>query len=189
MPLRWPVEDGPIGRVVAQRGCLADLVLFQRRGDKGPALDEAFEGAVLGAGRLAMVTDGALADDYLDHVMVAWNHSTEASHAIALAMPFLKEARRVSVFAVDENGEPARDIPDLMTYLALHGVKAEAAWLRTDKQVVGDCLRSCIEESGVTLLVMGAYTTGRARQLLFSGMTQKVLTEPGVPAFLAPLAQ
>jgi nucleotide-binding universal stress UspA family protein len=185
VPIRWRVEDGPVGNVVAQRGCLADLVLFQRRGDKGPALDEAFEGAVLGAGRLAMVTDGALSDDYLDHVMVAWNHSTEASHAITLAMPFLKEARRVSVFAVDENGEPSRDIPDLMNYLALHGVKAEAAWLGTDKQVVGDCLRGCIEESGVTLLVMGAYTTGRARQMLFGGITQKVLTEPGVPALLA----
>ena len=184
VPIRWQVEDGPVGNVVAQRGCLADLVLFQRRGEKGPAIDEAFEGAVLGAGRLAMVTDGALSDDYLDHVMVAWNHSTEASHAIALAMPFLKEARRVSVFAVDENGEPARDIPDLMNYLALHGVKAEAAWLRKDKQI-GDCLRSCIEESGVTLLVMGAYTTGRARQMLFGGITQKVLTEPGVPALLA----
>jgi len=183
-PIHWQVKDGPIGAVVAERGCLADLVLFQRRGEKGPALDEAFEGAVLGAGRLAMVVDGPLPESYLDHVMIAWNHSTEASHAIALAMPFIQEAKRVSVFAVGEDGEPAKDLPELRNYLALHGVKAEETRLHPDCPV-GECLMKVIEENRVTLLVMGAYTRGRVRQMLFGGITQKVLSGPGVPALLA----
>ena len=182
--IHWKVKDGAIGSVVAERGCLADLVLFQRRGDKGPALDEAFEGAVLGAGRLAMVVDGPLPPDYLDHVMIAWNHSTEASHAVALAMPFLKEAKRVSIFAVGEDGEPAPDLPELRDYLALHGVTADDVRLHKDKPV-GECMMKVIDENRVTLLVMGAYTSGRVRQMLFGGITQKVLSSPGVPALLA----
>ena len=182
--IHWKVKDGAIGQVVAERGCLADLVLFQRRGEKGPPLDEAFEGAVLGAGRLAMVVDGPLPADYLDHVMIAWNHSTEASHAVALAMPFLKEAKRVSIFAVGEDGEPAKDLPELRDYLALHGVAADEAAMHPEKHV-GECLMKAIKENGVTLLVMGAYTSGRVRQMLFGGITQKVLSGPGVPALLA----
>jgi nucleotide-binding universal stress UspA family protein len=42
-----------------------------------------------------------------------------------------------------------------------------------------------IDENEVTLLVMGAYTRGRVRQMLFGGITQKVLSGPGVPALLA----
>jgi len=183
-PIHWKVMDGPIGAVVAERGCLADLVLFQRRGEKGPSLDEAFEGAVLGAGRLAMVVDGPLPETYLDHVMLAWNHSTEASHAVALAMPFLKEAKRVSIFAVGEDGNPAEDLPELRDYLALHGVKAEEVRLHPDTPV-GECLMKVIAENNVSLLVMGAYTRGRVRQMLFGGITQKVLSGPGVPALLA----
>ncbi len=144
--IRWKVRDGAIGAVVAERGRLADLVLLQRHGKKGAARDEAFEGAVLGAGRLAMVVDGALPANHLDPVMIAWNHSTEASHAIALAMPFLREARRVSIFAVGEDGEPARDLPQLRDYLALHGVIAEEAPLHTDTPV-GECLTAAIAES------------------------------------------
>jgi len=183
-PIHWKVRDGAIGSVVAERGCLADLVLFQRRGERGPALDEAFEGAVLGAGRLAMVVDGALPADYLDHVMIAWNHSTEASHAVALAMPFLKEAKRVSIFAVGEDGEAAPDLPELRDYLALHGVKADDVALHKEKKV-GECMMKVIDENRVTLLVMGAYTRGRVRQMLFGGITQRVLSGPGVPALLA----
>lgn len=182
--IRWTVKDGPIGAVVAERGCLADLVLFQRRGEKGPALDEAFEGAVLRAGRLAMVVDGPLPESYLDHVMIAWNHSTEASHAVALAMPFLEAAKRVSIFAIGEGGEPPRDLPELRDYLALHGVRAEKASLHTE-YAFGDCLMTAVHENNVTMLVMGAYTHGRVRQMLFGGITQKVLSAPGVPALLA----
>jgi nucleotide-binding universal stress UspA family protein len=182
--IRWTVKDGPIGAVVAERGCLADLVLFQRRGEKGPSLDEAFEGAVLRAGRLAMVVDGPLPETYLDHVMIAWNHSTEASHAVALAMPFLEAAKRVSILAVGEGGLPAEDLPELREYLALHGVRAEEAAMHGDCPF-GECLMTAIAENNVTMLVMGAYTHGRVRQMLFGGITQKVLSEPGVPALLA----
>ncbi len=44
---------------------------------------------------------------------------------------------------------------------------------------------TAIEENGVTMLVMGAYTRGRVRQMLFGGITQKILSVPGVPALLA----
>ena len=182
--IRWLAKDGPIGAIVADRGRLADLVLFQRHGEKGPALDEAFDGAVMGAGRLAMLVDGPLPASYLDHVMIAWNHSTEASRTMALAMPFLEEAKRVSVFAIGEDGAPSEEIPELLDYLALHGIEAQPAVMQTHEPVE-ECLSAAIAKNGITLLVMGAYTRGRVRQMLFGGMTQKVLTTPGVPALLA----
>jgi len=183
--VRWKVEDGSVGAVVAERGCLADLVLLQRPLDKGPSIDEAFEGAVFGAGRLAMVIDGELPDRYLDHVLIAWNHSTEAARAVALAMPFLQEAKQVSIFSIGEDGGPAADFEDLHDYLALHGVHAKRAAFAPNGSPVGEALLDTIEECKVTMVVMGAYTHGRVRQMLFGGITQRMLTKPGIPALMA----
>ncbi len=61
---------------------------------------------------------------------------------------------------------------------------ADEAALHTDCPL-GECLMTAIEENGVTMLVMGAYTRGRVRQMLFGGITQKILSVPGVPALLA----
>jgi nucleotide-binding universal stress UspA family protein len=99
-------------------------------------------------------------------------------------MPFLTAAKRVSIFAVGEDGDPAPDLPELRDYLALHGVFADDVRLHKDKPV-GECMMKVIDENHVTMLVMGAYTRGRVRQMLFGGMTQKILSGPGVPALLA----
>ena len=72
----------------------------------------------------------------------------------------------------------------MLDYLALHGIEAQPAVMQTHEPVE-ECLSAAIAKNGITLLVMGAYTRGRVRQMLFGGMTQKVLTTPGVPALLA----
>jgi len=181
----WYVEEGHTGAILAQRGCLADLILLQRAGEKDAAIDEPFEAAVYGAGRLAMVADPRLAPNFLDHALVAWNESTEAARAIAQALPFLSKAGRVSIFTAGESGGPPADVKDLIAYLALHEINAQPLQAVPAGGNVADSLMQTIAQHGVTLLVMGAYTHGRVRQMLFGGVTQHILTTPGVPALFA----
>lgn len=184
-PIDWVVEEGHVGAVVAQRGCLADLILLRRSAAKQGAIDESFEAAVYGAGRLAMVVDAHLSPEFLDHVMIAWNESTEASRAIAQSMPFLVKAGRVSIFTAPEGGAEPAQSGDLIDYLALHGVSAVPVAEHPRNGAVGDALLKTAHAENASLLVMGAYTHGRVRQMLFGGVTQHVLTTAGLPVLMA----
>ena len=184
-PMEWHVEDGQTGAVVARCGCLADLILLQRAGEKDAAIDEPFEAAVYGAGRLAMVVDASLANNFLDHVLIAWNESTEASRAVSQSLPFLTKASRVSIFVAGEAGGDPADAQGLVNYLALHGITAQPVFSGPVSGAIGEALLSVAAREGVTLLVMGAYTHGRVRQMLFGGVTQHVLTTAGLPALFA----
>ncbi|HUO54177.1 MAG TPA: universal stress protein [Rhodoblastus sp.] len=182
--IEWYVEEGHTGSVIAQRGCLADVILLQRAGEKDASIDEPFEAAVFGAGKLAMVVDKVLPANFLDHVFIAWNESTESARAIAQSLPFLAKAGRVSIFTAAEAGGVAGDAQDLVSYLSLHGVAATPVSVE-NAGTVAESLVQTLRKQGATLLVMGAYTHGRVRQMLFGGVTQHVLTTPGVPALFA----
>ena len=146
----WSEEEGHTGAVVARRGCLSDVILLQRATAKDAAIDEPFEAAVYGAGRLAMVVDRTLPANFLDHVLIAWNESTEASRAVAL-----------------------------------QDVTAAQAPVAASHAPIGETLLKLADARGASLLVMGAYTHNRVRQMLFGGVTQHILTTPGLPALLA----
>jgi nucleotide-binding universal stress UspA family protein len=183
--IQWYVEEGSAGAVVARSGCLADLILLQRAGEKEASIDEPFAAAVYGAGKLAMVTDKELAANFLDHVLIAWNGSTEASRAIGQSLSFLKKAKRVSVFAAGEDGAEPANVLSLLSYLAVHGVTAAPVFNAPVSGNVAKLLIETLDREKVTLLVMGAYTHSRVRQLLFGGVTQYLLTTPGTPALFA----
>jgi nucleotide-binding universal stress UspA family protein len=181
----WSEEEGHTGAVVARRGCLSDVILLQRATAKDAAIDEPFEAAVYGAGRLAMVVDRTLPANFLDHVLIAWNESTEASRAVAQSLPFLVKAKRVSIFAAAEAGGRPADVQDLIGYLALQDVTAAQAPVAASHAPIGETLLKLADARGASLLVMGAYTHNRVRQMLFGGVTQHILTTPGLPALLA----
>jgi hypothetical protein len=183
--VRWSVEEGQIGSIVARRGCLADLILLQRAGPKGPSIDEAFEAAVYGAGRLVMLVDPELPKNFLDHALIAWNESTESARAMVQSLPFLTECKRVSIFAACDESGNTPDLTELLGYLALHNVQATVLVDGPVAGPVGEALFNVALEAGVTLLVLGAYTHGRVRQMLFGGVTHHVLMTAGLPALMA----
>lgn len=183
--MSWTEEEGQTGAVVARRGCLADLILLQRAAPKMQAIDEAFEASVFGAGKMVLLVDEKLSERYLDHAMIAWNESTESARAVAQSLPFLAKCGRVSIFAAADEGGDVPDLTDLIDYLALHGVKAQPL---VDGPIAGsvkEAMMNVARGAEVTLLVLGAYTHSRVRQMLFGGVTQHVLTTPGLPALMA----
>jgi len=118
-------------------------------------------------------------------VLIAWNESTEASRAVAQSLPFLVKAKRVSIFAAAEAGGRPADVQDLIGYLALQDVTAAQAPVAASHAPIGETLLKLADARGASLLVMGAYTHNRVRQMLFGGVTQHILTTPGLPALLA----
>ena len=183
-PMIWHEEAGALGSIVTAHGRLADLILLQRPLGDDFSLDEAFEAALFGSGRPAMLVDQTPSEEMFDHVLIAWNGSLEAARAVALALPLIAAAAQVSVFSVGENeGDPA-DSKALIEYLSLHDITAQPLTIEPSARSVSAALFSAARQAGVTMLVMGAYTHSRLRQTLLGGVTRDVLKTSGLVAVL-----
>jgi nucleotide-binding universal stress UspA family protein len=119
-------------------------------------------------------------------IAIAWNGSTETARATAFAMPFLRQAGLVVVLTVE--GGPLHEGPtgeELARGLRLNGIAAEASTARADRRSLGEAFLKVSASLGVDLLVKGAYTQSRLRQMIFGGTTSHILAEATIPVFMA----
>ena len=69
--------------------------------------------------------------------------------------------------------------------LLRHGVRAESIIVAPGQRRPGEVLLAQAESLGCDLVVKGAYTQSRLRQMIFGGTTQHILSQAGVPVLLA----
>jgi nucleotide-binding universal stress UspA family protein len=108
--------------------------------------------------------------------MIAWDESPECWHAVSAALPFLKLARAVEVVSVDKNADGRRaSQAEALAYLRCHGIEATARVVAPHLRSVGDTLLAEAAEHDAGLLVMGAYSHSRLREMLLGGATRHIL--------------
>jgi len=91
--------------------------------------EKVVEELIFQSGRPLLIFSGGRADSLsssFDHAAIAWDHSQQATRAVADAMPFLQSAKTVRVFTVTDKEKPTeRESGEaLVKHLAAHGVKA-----------------------------------------------------------------
>ena len=118
-------------------------------------------------------------------IVVAWNGSTETAHAAALAMPLLLRAERVVVLTVPSGMVPGPTGEELARSLRVHGVKVEAMTVESGRRGAGETFLTTAASLGCDLLVKGAYTQSRIRQMIFGGATSHILGAATIPVFMA----
>lgn len=120
------------------------------------------------------------------NILIHWNASTETARTINDAMPLLCQAQQVTLVSVEGNMVPGPKASDMVEYLARHGVRAsETKSKPTGKGGVGEAILAEARRIGADLLVKGAYTQSRLRQMIFGGATQHVLQHSHIPVILA----
>ena len=125
--------------------------------------------------------------DLTDSVMIAWDESPECWHAVSAAMPFMQLAKSVRVISVDRdasNREASQ--AEVLAYLRCHGIGATAQVVAPELRSVGDTLLTAGAEHEAGMLVMGAYSHSRLREMLLGGATRHVLKNASArPVLLA----
>jgi nucleotide-binding universal stress UspA family protein len=180
--------------LVAHHGRLSDLIVGGRSvNDTTSVLPVALEAAIMETGRPVLVVPPVeIAWDALasigKKIAIAWAGSPEASRAVAFSIPFLQEAEQVSIiFYGGEHGEGA-GASELQEYLAWHGIAASVAveeGQSLEKASIGASLLKRAEKLDIDLLVMGAFTHSRLRQIIFGGITRHILENAQIPLLLA----
>ena len=182
----WREEVGREDELVARRARLADVVVVgPQPARQSAAVGLMMEAALLASGRPVLVAPPEGTVSVGGNVAVAWNGSVEAARAVAAGMPFLRAAERVSVVSIGEDGDPDAGADSLTQYLAWHGIAAEAVTAAPAADGIAPAILGEAKRLGADVLVMGAYTHNRFREMIFGGVTRHILSEANLPVLVA----
>jgi nucleotide-binding universal stress UspA family protein len=145
----------------------------------------ALEAALFESGRPILIAPPTPPDRLGDVVVVAWNGSTETARTIATAMPFLVEAKEVVVLSVDNGMVPGPSGAEIVQGLMRNGIAARTHQVKGGDRAVGAAILEECKALGADLLLKGAYTHSRLRQMIFGGATSHILGAAELPVIMA----
>jgi nucleotide-binding universal stress UspA family protein len=124
-----------------------------------------------------------------ERVLIAWKDSRESARAVADALPFLKDAKKVHALAImqdeDTDALELRAEKEVGAFLERHGVTATVRRLVAPDIEAGELLLSQASDLGVDLIVMGGYSRPRLSQLVWGGVTSVMLASMTVPVLMS----
>jgi nucleotide-binding universal stress UspA family protein len=172
---------------IGSYGRVFDVIVMNRRDAKwSPLHDRAIESGLFESGRPILLSPPSPPRQIATNVLIAWNCSTEQARAIALAMPLLQKADRITVLTVTGGtGVPGPSAEQLIRYLQRNGIIAAPMKVELDGRNTGEAILAAAQSIGCDLLIKGAYTQSRLRQWIFGGATQHVLANAALPVLLA----
>ena len=182
------VPDAPQGdHFVGSHGRVFDVIVLGRPGrdPKGPHMTT-LESALFESGRPVLIAPPTPRPQIGTNVLIAWNCSTEQARVTAFALPLLQQASRVVVLTVEGGAAvPGPTGQQLCRYLQLNGVPAKPMTVGLDGRLTGEVILAHANALGCDLLIKGAYTQSRLRQMIFGGTTRYILSNTVLPVLMA----
>jgi nucleotide-binding universal stress UspA family protein len=182
---QWEDVTGREEEAVAWRGRLSDLVVMCRpaEGAEIPSL-LTLNAALMESGKPLLLAPPQPPAVIGRSVAVAWNGSTEAGRAVAFALPLMKNAETVTILSLAEDGRTvSAPAGELAAFQAWHGITAQCKIVHGGAHA-GSVLLDQSRAVGADLLVMGAYTHSRLRQLILGGVTRHVLNHADIACLM-----
>ena len=104
---------------------------------------------------------------------------------IGLSMPLLRTMEQVTVVTVEGWSVPGPSGDSLASHLRRNGIATELTHTTLDGRTPGHAILDTATTVGSSLVVKGAYTHSRLRQLVFGGATRHILYESTLPVLMA----
>ena len=184
----WHQNEGAPVRDTISEARFHDLVVLARAPHHAEFSIEAIGNILVGCGRPVLLAPDHELTTMGHSIAIAWKETAEAARAISVAMPFLLRAKQVFVMSVDETGRDKdkliRSAEKLTAQLTHHGLDAQAHVIAAEPRAAAEALAREAKTLGADLLIAGAYSHGRMRELVFGGFTRKILASCDLPVCL-----
>ncbi len=121
-------------------------------------------------------------------ILIGWNASRESRRAIGDALPLLALASSVTVLIVDPQANiPAGEEPgvDVAMFLLRHGVRLTVDPVPSHGRAIPDVILEYAASNAHDLIVLGAYSHARAREIMLGGVTRSLLRQSPVPLLIS----
>ncbi len=182
----WPMAEAADDAFLGSHGRVFDLIVLGRpgRAPQNPRMAP-LEAALFESGRPVLIVPPEAPKTIGRNVLVSWNGSTEQAYTNVFAMPFLRKAEAVTVLAVEGGMTPGPTAEQAAQHLRRNGIKASALTVKPESRTTGEAILDHCGKLGCDLLIKGAYTQSRLRQMIFGGATRHILASATVPVFMA----
>jgi nucleotide-binding universal stress UspA family protein len=181
----WREEEGRQNAVVGALGRVFDLIVVEQPAKLASLTEATLEDALFESGRPVLMAPAGRVAEIGNTISIAWNGSTETARTVAFAMPFLKQAKDVQVVSVEGGMTPGPSAEDLSRSLSRHGMPVSWRHVAAKGRTPGEVFVAEAQEAGADLLIKGAYTQSRLRQMIFGGATRHIIMEASMPVLLA----
>ncbi|GLS44984.1 universal stress protein [Methylobacterium brachythecii] len=183
---RWRTDAPPGDAFLGQYARLFAATIVGRPGtdDAAPRMTTV-ETALFESGRPILLAPPRPPSSLGETIIIAWNGSTETARAVAFAMPFLRRARRVMVLSAEGGMVPGPSAEEVARSLACEGIEAVHKALPAGRLTPGEVFLDEAASFGCDLLIKGAYTQSRLRQMIFGGPTSHILSHAQIPVLMA----
>jgi len=179
----WRDLVGSPARALAIAGPVADFSVVSRPKPQGGGRARAFLlAALLDTARPVLVLPQRPVRKIAQRVVIAWNQSPEAAAAVTAAIPLLKLAERVEIVSSGPENRAGPKSSQLAQYLVTFDIASDC--IRTAGREVEHEIHEVCRDLRADLLVMGAYSRSRLREILFGGVTEHMLFTTNLPVFL-----
>lgn len=179
----WKEMVGTPNRVLAIVGPLSDLIITARPDKKDAGRGRAFLlAALLQSGKPVLVIPRNWKGPVGRKILIAWNQSTEAANAVSASRALLRMAEEVTIVSSGKENLPGPKATYLSDYLALLGIGANRVSTPGDDPAKE--IEAVFKQKNADLLIMGAYSRGRTRELIFGGVTEYMLFHSRIPVLL-----
>jgi len=167
-----------------------DLVIMEDRRDSCLPEGVTPERVVFEVGvPVLIVPEGWNQREEAQGVVIAWNATREARRAVSDALTFITMAQRTTLLVVDPDKDDERHGPlpgmDVAHYLARHGGSVHTRTENSYGRGVHEVILAVAKEEDADLVVMGAYSKPRRRQLFFGGVTRSMLSGVRFPTLIS----
>ncbi len=176
----WNEMVGSLDRLFSIVGPVADMSVVSRpASDAGGLGPEFLLSALLHSGKPVLVLPQKPVRELANRILIAWDQSVDAARAVSAALPLLQQAEAVHVCSCGPENRTGPKSTSLARYLTFWGVKCTRS---TTKGVdASQELEAEYRKTKSDLVVMGAYSRSRMSEVVFGGVTQRLLFETSAP--------
>jgi len=182
---RWRVVTGQITDHAGRKARTSDLAICAKPIPDFGDSQEMFDDLIFRSGRPVMMVPEESTEAPGRHVMIAWNGRAEGARAVGVALPLLRSAEKVSLLQIGEADPERPTIEDVSEYLQDHGVSCKLHKKARDNTPIGAQILASAHEEKADMVVIGAYSHNRWREMILGGVTKYLIGHSDLPILMS----
>jgi nucleotide-binding universal stress UspA family protein len=182
----WLTMEGHPADAIGKCGGAYDLIVTGKPEDSQSMGQLTTESAMFATGRPVIIAPPDAPPHIGETVLIAWNRGAQAARAFHAAKALLLDrAQRVRILSITTGAKQGPPAAEVAANLKWHGIDADVVELSPDYRSVGEVLLAEASAINADLLVMGAFSHSRLRQLILGGVTRHVFDHAELPVLMA----
>ncbi len=181
----WTVVSGRADSIVCHRARVSDVCVVGRESHgRDNSTKPVIAAALFDSGRPILIAPPQPPKLVGSDLVIAWNRSAAAARTLNSAMPFFDKAERICLVYVDTGAKRGPSVEEAAAHVERHGFAVDVKTIAPHSKGVGSTLLRHAHTQNSSLLVMGAYSHSRLREIILGGVTRYVLENATIPVLM-----